>query len=60
MKDTISEEDLLVDVTKTEIEKRLTKTENENQILREDNEQIKKQMREIIVLVRELGMRVEC
>jgi len=35
MKDTISEEDLLVDVTKTEIEKRLTETEKENTILKD-------------------------
>ncbi len=35
MKDTISEEDLLVDVTKTEIEKRLQKSENENEMLKE-------------------------
>ncbi|MCR4285061.1 MAG: tyrosine-type recombinase/integrase, partial [archaeon] len=31
MKDTIAEEDLLLDVTKTEIEKRLTKSENEKE-----------------------------
>ena len=35
MRDTISEEDMLVDVTKTEIERRLTATENENKILQE-------------------------
>ncbi len=35
MKDTISEEDMLVDLTKTEIEKRLLKTEKENEILKE-------------------------
>ena len=33
MKDTISEEDVLIDLTKTEIEKRLLKTEKENEIL---------------------------
>ncbi|MFH1503217.1 MAG: hypothetical protein ABIE36_01005, partial [Candidatus Diapherotrites archaeon] len=32
MRDTISEEDLLVDVTKTELEQRLSKTENESAI----------------------------
>ena len=36
MKDTISEEDMLIDLTKTEIEKRLLKTEQENQILKEN------------------------
>jgi hypothetical protein len=35
MKDTISEEDMLVDLTKTEIKKRLLKTEQENEILKE-------------------------
>jgi len=35
MKDTITEEDMLIDITKTEIEKRLTKTERENEILKE-------------------------
>lgn len=51
MKDTISEEDLLVDVTKTEIEKRLTKAEREAEFLREDNEHMKKQMKEIMELL---------
>ena len=35
MKDTITEEDMLVDLTKTEIEKRLQKTEQENDILKD-------------------------
>ena len=35
MKDTISEEDLLVDVTKTEIEQRLSKSEKEKEIMQE-------------------------
>ena len=35
MKDTITEEDMLIDVIKTEIEKRLTKSERENEILQE-------------------------
>jgi len=41
MRDTIQEEDLLVDVTKTELENRLTKAERNNELLKEDNEQIK-------------------
>lgn len=53
MKDTISEEDLLVDVTKTEIEKRLTKAEREAEFLREDNEHMKKQMKQILEMVME-------
>ena len=51
MKDTITEEDLLVDVTKTELEKRLTKAEREAEFLREDNEHMKKQMREILEMI---------
>lgn len=35
MKDTICEEDMLIDLTKTEIEKRLLKTEQENEILKD-------------------------
>jgi integrase len=35
MKDTISEEDVLIDLTKTEIERRLLKTEQENEIVKE-------------------------
>jgi len=38
MKDTITEEDMLIDLTKTEIEKRLLKTEQENEILKEKQE----------------------
>ena len=33
MKDTIAEDDMLVDITKTEIEKRLEKTEKEKEIM---------------------------
>jgi len=35
MKDTISEEDMFIDLTKTEIERRLLKTEQENEIMKE-------------------------
>ncbi|MBU0894784.1 MAG: site-specific integrase [Nanoarchaeota archaeon] len=48
MKDTITEEDLLVDVTKTEIEARLTKSENQNQLLSEELESVRKQMQQIL------------
>lgn len=59
MKDTISEEDLLVDVTKTEIEKRLSKAEREVEFLTEDNQQMKTQMKTIMELMRTLGSQVE-
>ena len=49
MRDTISEEDLLIDVTKTELEKRLTKSENKSELLEAQVEIMKKQMVEIKV-----------
>jgi integrase len=58
MKDTISEEDLLVDVTKTEIEKRLTKAEQEAEFLREDNQHMKIQMKSIMELVTQLRLQM--
>ncbi len=60
MKDTISEEDLLIDVTKTEIEKRLIKTEKENNLLAEDNKTMKEQMTKILELVNNLQIKIEC
>jgi hypothetical protein len=54
MKDTISEEDLLVDVTKTEMEKRLLHTEKENALLNEKLKVMEKQMEEIYALTRKL------
>ena len=58
MKDTISEEDLLIDVTKTEIEKRLMKTEQRAEFLREDIEQLKSQMQKVMELVIQLESHV--
>lgn len=51
MRDTIAEEDLLVDVTKTEIEQRLTKAEREAEFLKEDNQNLREQMKKIMELV---------
>jgi len=48
MKDTIQQEDLLIDVTKTEIEKKLSHAERDNQLLREDNQSMKEQMQKIL------------
>ena len=59
MKDTISEEDMLVDVTKTEIEKRLMQSEKENQLLGEDNKVMKDQMQKILELVNKLQNKIE-
>jgi hypothetical protein len=47
MSDTISEDDMLVDVTKMELEKRIDRGEKENQMLKEDNEQMKLQIAKI-------------
>lgn len=55
MRDTISDEDLLIDVTKTELENRLTKSENKNEILESQMEVMKKQLMEIYVHVNKLS-----
>lgn len=47
MKDTITEEDMLMDFTKTEIEKRLLKTEQENDILKEKIEGYEKDITQV-------------
>jgi integrase len=52
MKDTISEEDMLIDITKTELEQRVTKTENEKEVLNERLQALEKQMGEILGLVK--------
>jgi len=59
MKDTISEEDLLVDVTKTEIEKRLTKAEKDKDILQERVDQIEEKLRQVLELNKITNSRVE-
>ena len=51
MRDTISEEDLLMDLTKTEIEKRLLKSENEKEILKERLDIVESQMQRILQMV---------
>jgi hypothetical protein len=52
MRDTISEEDLLTDLTKTEIEKQLIKSENKNEVLQERVDILEKQMKIIAELIR--------
>lgn len=47
MKDTISEEDLLIDTTKTEIEKRLAETEKKNTILTDKVDLLETKLSEI-------------
>ena len=53
MRDTITEEDLLVDVTKTEIEKRLTASENENKMLRDEMDAVREQMEKMMIMVKQ-------
>ena len=54
MRDTISEEDMLIDLTKTEIEKRLVSAENENKMLRDEMDAIRVQMNKIAFLTNKL------
>lgn len=58
MKDTISDEDMLVDVTKTEIEKRLEKSEKEKQIMQERMIHMEEQMKKILELMSKLDGRL--
>lgn len=51
MRDTISEEDLLVDLTKTEIERKLIKSENEKEVLNERVQVLEEQMKQILQMV---------
>jgi len=54
MRDTISEEDLLIDVTRTELEKRLTKSEHKSELLEAQVETMKRQMAEISLNVEQV------
>ena len=56
MRDTINEDDMLIDLTKTEIEKKLVKSENENNVLLDRVEMLEKQMRVIIPEIDGMGM----
>jgi hypothetical protein len=59
MKDTIQEEDMLMDVTKTEIEKKLEKSESEKEILQERLASMENQMSRILELMKTAGSKVE-
>ncbi len=52
MKDTITEEDMLMDITKTEIERQLAKSDNKNEILQERIDMLEKQMRVVAELIK--------
>lgn len=59
MRDTISEEDLLIDVTKTEIEKRLTISENQKQILQDRVEALENHVQKILERISGMCIKVE-
>jgi hypothetical protein len=59
MKDTISEEDLLVDITKTDIEKRLAKSEKDKEIMQERLSGVEEQMRKILELMKTASNKVQ-
>ncbi len=59
MKDTIAEEDVLLDTTKTEIEKELISTRKQNEILQDRLTTIETQLSKIYQLTNQLGLEVE-
>ncbi len=56
MRDTIQEDDMLVDVTKTEIEKQLIKSENEKKVMEERMMAMERQMFNITKLIQRAGV----
>lgn len=54
MKDTISEEDLFLDTTKTEIERRIEKSEKDKELMQEKINSMEEEMKTILGLVREM------
>ncbi len=58
MKDTIAEEDLLIDITKTEIEKEQIKLRNENEILKDKIGGMEEQMKRILNMVEGVNLRI--
>ena len=54
MKDTISQDDMLIDLTKTEIEKELQKTQKENELLQEKMKTMEMQMGKIMEITKRL------
>ena len=59
MKDTISEEDMLVDVTKTEIEQRLERSEKEKDIMKDEIDRLREEMQKIYELVKMADAKVD-
>jgi integrase len=59
MKDTINDEDMLTDITKVELEKRIEKSEKDNSMLREDNEMLRIQMAKIAELTTKIYQKMK-
>ncbi|MDP3026546.1 MAG: tyrosine-type recombinase/integrase [Nanoarchaeota archaeon] len=59
MRDTISEEDLLIDVTKTEIENRLLIAERDKEIMQDRVDIMEKQLQKILELMKVADAKVE-
>lgn len=59
MRDTINEDDMLIDLTKTEIEKRLAKSETEKDVLQDRVEMLERQMNMISPEVDEMKMAIK-
>jgi len=59
MKDTISEEDMLMDVTKTEIEQRLERSEKEKEIMKDEIDRLREEMQKIYELVKMADAKVD-
>jgi len=59
MKDTIAEEDMLIDLTKTEIERRLLKAEKDKEILQERVNNLEEQMKKIMELTNKISVNLK-
>lgn len=59
MKDTIGEEDMLIDVTKTEIEQKLIKSEKDKVLMQEKITSLENQMQNIYTLTNELARKLK-
>ncbi len=59
MKDTITEDDLLVDVTRTEIERKLEKSEKEKDLMRDEIQTLRMQMVQISELTKQLHSQIK-
>ena len=55
MKDTISEDDMLLDITKTELENRLQKSESEKDLMRERMDHMEGQMKVALKLIEKIS-----